>query len=89
MGDALPVWQAVLQTVGVKLKPADLNKMQMRATFETKQDVDAIRAQISSAMREMQGGKITQEQFQRYSEGRMTEAVKRVQQLQKRIGATQ
>lgn len=84
-GDALPVWQAVLQTVGVKIRPADLGKMQMRAMLDTQRDVQAIQQQVAEAQREVQGGKVSQERFQAYAEERMTEAVRLVQKLQKKL----
>lgn len=87
LGDNLPVWQAVLQTVGIKIRPADLNKMQMRATFETKQDIETIKEQIVQAMHEKQAGKLSEEQLRKFMENRMIEATKRAQSLQKKLTA--
>lgn len=63
MGDRLEPWQAVLQSVGVKVFPADIEKMKRRAQFQTKQDVEAITEKIRSAAIDMRNGKITQEEY--------------------------
>jgi len=84
-GDALPLWQAILQTVGVKIKPADLSKMQMRAMMEVQRDVQTVQEQIAEQAREVQTGKVSEKAFRAFAEERMAEAVNRVQQLQKKL----
>jgi len=85
MADRLPLWQAIAQTTGFKIKPADLNIMQARAMFDAKQDVDAIGEQIRQQHRSMTAGKVTQKEYELYALERLGVAQKIMGKLQKRM----
>lgn|GEM_PF-6810383 len=85
MADRLPLWQAIAQTTGFKIKPADLNIMQARAMFDAKQDVDAIGEQIRQQHRSMTAGKVTQKEYESYALERLGVAQKIMGKLQKRM----
>lgn len=65
VSDVLPVWQATIQSLGIKLKPADVEKMALRSTLETKRQVRAIRDRLIQDNLELQKGRITQEEYMR------------------------
>lgn len=85
MADKLPLWQAIAQTTGFKIKPADLSVMQIRTMFDAKQDVDAIGEQIRQQHRAMTAGKVTQEEYESYALERLGVAQKIMGKLQKRL----
>jgi len=85
MGDQLPVWQALAQTFGVKIHPADLNAMQLRAMFETKQDVEALEAQIRQAYGGVTAGKMSEAAFGKFRDEKIAEAEKKLGALQRKL----
>lgn len=86
MGDVLPPWQATLQTLGVKIRPADLQKMTARAQFDLKQDAEAIRQQIFEQYMNFVNGKTSKQAFEEYAKERMQELQKRAEKLSKKLG---
>jgi hypothetical protein len=79
------VWQALAQTFGVKIRPADLNAMQLRAMFETKQDVEALEAQIREAYGSVTGGKMSEASFGKFRDEKIAEAEKKLGLLQRKL----
>lgn len=84
-GDQLPVWQALAQTFGVKIRPADLNAMQLRAMFETKQDVEALEAQVREAYGGVTAGKMSESAFGKFRDEKIAEAEKKLGLLQRKL----
>jgi hypothetical protein len=85
MGDQLPLWQAIAQTLGVKIRPADLDNMTARAMLETKQDVEALEQQIREAYKGVTAGKMSEKAFARFRDEKIDEAEKKLARLQRRL----
>jgi hypothetical protein len=84
-GDQLPLWQAIAQTLGVKIRPADLDNMTARAMLETKQDVEALEQQIREAYKGVTTGKMSEKAFARFRDEKIDEAEKKLARLQRRL----
>ncbi len=84
-GDQLPLWQALAQTLGVKIRPADLDNMTARAMLETKQDVEAIEQQIREAYKGVTAGKMSEKAFGRFRDEKIDEAEKKLGRMMRRL----
>lgn len=81
LGDNLPPWQATLQTLGIKLTPADLPKMQMRAQFELAKDIQVLEQRARSLTMDLQRGRISEQQYAKQFEAIQEEAQARMARL--------
>jgi len=65
LADVLPVWQAVAQTLGLKIRPADLQKMVLRADADAKRKMEGLGELMRAAALDLRAGRITPEEYQR------------------------
>ena len=85
LGDTLPVWQAAMQTLGLKIRPADLEKLQMRAGFDTQQQVRLLMERVRMAGKDLQKGRISREAFDKIRQESQAEAMQRLEDLQEKL----
>lgn len=87
LGDRLPPWQAALQTLGIKITPADLPKMQMRAQFEVLRDIQVLEQRARSLTMDLQRGRITENQYAEQFKEIQDEAQARMARLNVRVNS--
>jgi len=86
LGDRLPLWQAFLQTVGVKLRPADLEKMEGRAAWQLKRKVEIIRHSMYMKSTDFDMKRISESQYEEEMGGLVEKVEDLVSLYERRLG---
>lgn len=81
LGDRLPPWQAILQVMGVKLRPMDVEKLKLRANMQANREIDDVSKMMYEAERDYQKKAITQEQ----RDEQIAEHKKRIDKIVKKL----
>lgn len=84
-GDVLPWWQATMQSFGIKLKPADLEKLVLRAQIDARHDVQALQDLAFLRWKDYQKGDITAKEYAESIKELQDEALQRIGKLQRKI----
>jgi hypothetical protein len=85
MGDVIPWWQAGLQSIGIKLKPADLERLVRRAQMDTARDMSVIRELALERLMDLRKGRISEEEYEESILELQEEALERIGKMNKKI----